>query len=80
MHQLVNKNFDNKNVCVCVCVCVCARACVRACVCMWVCVGVRVFVYANIVMKPVTCVFLHRHVVVLNSCIHLVDRCTVDVP
>jgi hypothetical protein len=42
----------------------------------------HVSIYAYIILKPVkpvTCVFLHRHVVVLNSCIHLGDHCTVDV-
>jgi len=43
-------------------------------------VCVCVCLYAHIVMKPVTFVFLCRHVIVLNSCIHLVDHCTVDVP
>jgi len=58
----VNKEINIKIyvVCVCVCVCVCARAHTRMCVSM----------YAHIVIKPVTCVFLRRHVfeVMYSSC------------
>ena len=45
---------------------------------MFVCV--YIYLYEHMVIKPVTCVFLHRHVIVLNSCIHLMDNCTFDVP